>query len=935
MWTVTAGSLGGVSTANVNSALAVVQAAADYWGRYVSFSSGAVIDIEVDFSSLSGSTLASGGTSFRSIGGGLIQADPILELEDGVDRNGASSDIDITIDSDRINSGGFFFGLEDDANVPFNKIDLFSVMVHEIGHGLGYISFDGSSSTAVYDTFVSGGSFTGAAAVAAFGGAVPLASGLSHLASSLSGYVMTPSTSSGIREYLHEAEVRILQDIGLPILLPTSGADNLYGFASSENVSLLGGDDFYEAIQGNDSIHGGAGDDTILGGAGNDSLSGNNDNDSLEGGAGNDTISGGAGIDRFVFSSGDGDDVISDFGFGGSDLLQIDGYGGLFSSASDVLATASQVGSDVVFNLNGADSVRLKNVSLTSITQSDILLVGAPMRPTAGDDFLDGTSGANLINGLAGNDVITGLGGNDTLFGGAGADTLFGGSGFDDLRGDAGHDRISGGAGNDSLRGADGNDILIGGAGVDLLIGHGGIDTADYRTSTAAVTVSLQTVTQSGGDAQGDRLYTIEYIFGSAFGDRLTGDALANSIRGGAGNDLIVGGAGADTITGGSGNDDIRGDAGNDQISGGSGNDALRGFAGADILTGGAGVDLLIGHGGIDTADYSASSAAVSVNLQVVTQSGGDAQGDRLYTIENIVGSASHDTLTGDAGANSIRGEAGNDQISGAAGNDALRGFDGNDILTGGAGVDLLIGHAGTDTADYRTSAAAVTVNLQVVTQSGGDAQGDRLYTIENIIGSAFGDKLSGDALANFIQGDAGNDSLRGFDGADILAGGAGVDLLIGHGGIDTADYRTSAAAVTVNLQVVTQSGGDAQGDRLYTIENIIGSAFDDTLTGNAGANVIEGDAGNDAIFGNAGDDTFIFASGDDMDTVGDFTAGMSTDDIIALSSFGAAFDTFTEIFNAATESGGNTTIDFGNGDMLVLTGVAKADLHQDDFLFG
>ena len=105
-------------------------------GRYIDFGS-AVIDINVDITSLSGSTLATGGTSFRSVSGGLIQAITILELQDGVDRNGSSADIDITIDADRINSNGFYYGLLGDDDVPGSQIDLFSVLVHEIGHGLG------------------------------------------------------------------------------------------------------------------------------------------------------------------------------------------------------------------------------------------------------------------------------------------------------------------------------------------------------------------------------------------------------------------------------------------------------------------------------------------------------------------------------------------------------------------------------------------------------------------------------------------------------------------------------------------------------------------------------------------------------------------------------------------------------------------------------
>jgi Ca2+-binding RTX toxin-like protein len=106
-----------------------------------------------------------------------------------------------------------------------------------------------------------------------------------------------------------------------------------------------------------------------------------------------------------------------------------------------------------------------------------------------------------------------------------------------------------------------------------------------------------------------------------------------------------------------------------------------------------------------------------------------------------------------------------------------------------------------------------VNVNLLTGLGAGSDAQGDILGGIENIVGSAFNDTLTGDG------------------GTNALVGGAGADTLIGGPGIDTADYSTSTAAVSVNLLTGVGSGGDAQGDILTGIENIVGSDHADTLT--------------------------------------------------------------------------------------------------------
>ncbi len=105
-------------------------------------------------------------------------------------------------------------------------------------------------------------------------------------------------------------------------ILGNNGADVLYGGEGDDTINGGAGNDKIYGDAGNDVLHGGAGKDTLNGGAGNDSLSGGKGNDSLWGGAGNDTLmgglgndtlTGGAGKDIFLYSKGDGKDVICSY----------------------------------------------------------------------------------------------------------------------------------------------------------------------------------------------------------------------------------------------------------------------------------------------------------------------------------------------------------------------------------------------------------------------------------------------------------------------------------------------------------------------------------------------------------------------------------------------------------------------------------------------
>src|SRR5262249_29570432 len=144
----------------------------------------------------------------------------------------------------------------------------------------------------------------------------------------------------------------------------------------------------------------------------------------------------------------------------------------------------------------------------------------------------------------------------------------------------------------------------------------------------------------------------------------------------------------------------------------------------------------------------------------------------------------------------------------------------------------------------------------------------DYLYDIEDIAGSYYGDQLWGGVTSNhifglggddLISGFAGDDALFGGDGTDYLSGGAGADQIDGgEGSFHMAGYINATAGVVVSLDSGFGYSGEALGDALYGIENLGGSVFGDSLTGNGSANFLLGEAGNDILNGGAGADRMV-----------------------------------------------------------------------------
>jgi Ca2+-binding RTX toxin-like protein len=231
------------------------------------------------------------------------------------------------------------------------------------------------------------------------------------------------------------------------------------------------------------------------------------------------------------------------------------------------------------------------------------------------------------------------------------------------ISGTSGDDLLWGTDGIDNIYGNGGNDWLTGNGGADRLYGGAGIDSAFYDDSTVGVTVNLATGRGYGGSAEGDTLYSIEYLYGSFHNDALTGDDISN---------------------------DLYGLSGDDVLNGGGGVDGLAGDEGDDFLKGGGGADYLEGGAGVDNADYSTAEVAfydwfgawgVYVDLGANQAFWGEAAGDTFSGVENLTGSRYQDWLIGNDGHNWIRGMDGGDGLRGGLGTDTLEGGNGPDMF--------------------------------------------------------------------------------------------------------------------------------------------------------------------------------------------------------------------------------------------------------------
>lgn len=302
---------------------------------------------------------------------------------------------------------------------------------------------------------------------------------------------------------------------------------------------------------------------------------------------------------------------------------------------------------------------------------------------------------------------------------------------------------------------------------------------------------------------------------GGAGHEIIVGNGLANVICGNGGDDTIYGLKGDDVLWGGDGDDGLKGGDGNDTLWGGMGSDRLIGGNGHDTLYGQWGDDTLIGGGGNDKL------AGGDGNDVLFGGSGSDL----LY------GNNGDDELKGGAGADLLDGGAGNDELAGGDGADVLKGDLGNDTLEGGAGNDWIYGGAGSDTIEFSNLHCGVSVNLGAHIAVSKLSGVDKIFDVENVEGSAFGDRIVGNGLAN---------RLHGGKGADVLTGGLGNDVFVfekGDGRDKVMDLRAgdkidlSDWGFTSFAQVLAHASQVCDSRKVISTVLVLDAAHGDVLT--------------------------------------------------------------------------------------------------------
>jgi len=363
--TYTVNNKAGIAGNVVGSVKALTDAALGQWGSLLAGNARLKVEINFVNSTTAGRAEATGNIVMIGKVDGVttVEQAAAYALRTGRD-SGLSWDVRINISKDYLLGELYLDPTPKTADVPITKTDGFTVLLHELGHAIGFNGYGDQRNVTQtpYDerlagTDASGLFFTGPNTRAVLGRPVPLtlnnyahygnAAAMPSDANPLAGLMNGVAFYRGTRYWISQLDLAFMGDMGvgtvrsdvfdLPYMKTFTGGDgdDTY-YVGSPDVAIVevsggrSGTDTVRAtssytlpanveklvLTGRNAINGTGNDlgnaitgndsrNTLTGLAGNDTLSGGAGDDRLVGGAGRDTLTGGSGKDVFVFAPGD------------------------------------------------------------------------------------------------------------------------------------------------------------------------------------------------------------------------------------------------------------------------------------------------------------------------------------------------------------------------------------------------------------------------------------------------------------------------------------------------------------------------------------------------------------------------------------------------------------------------------------------------------
>ncbi|MEM8837211.1 MAG: calcium-binding protein, partial [Pseudomonadota bacterium] len=726
------------------------------------------------------------------------------------------------------------------------------------------------------------------------------------------------------------------------------------------------------------------GDHTIIGFAAEDTLAG---------GLGNDILNGGDDDDTYVYTRGDGDDIIEGeiAGNGANDRLILHGIdpAGItvtFASTDIRLAIAESTpgandGGLVILtgNLTEDGQLGVEEVHFddgTVWTADYLRQVATPFVDNAGDDTFYGDTGDNQLIGGLGDDYLSGGDGSDTYIfvRGDGVDMI------EDL-GSGDTDRLS-------IQGyTPGETILSNVPGTDDVV-------VSFTGTTDQITIRNSLLR-----ADADHIEEIVFDDGTVWSaDDVLARAVSSpftegddSISTGSGSQVLSGGLGTDALFGGDGSDTyifVAGDGADEIDDNGFGDTdrlVIHGHSASSanlIRTTTTGDDLRITFDGSsdeiliwNTLNFSTSDEIEEIHFDDGT----------VWTISDVRALTIAQSQTD--GDDTVSGYNSSETLSGGLGNDFLTGGDGSDtyVFNMGDGIDeiddggfgdtdrlVIHGYSPDQVIVSRTQVHSNDLKLNFVGSTDqitiwNTAPGSSSDRIEEIVfddgtiwtssqyvslaiaatdfddtqfGTTASESLYGGAGNDIIDGGSGNDGHFGGAGDDILIGNSGLDSFDGGDGIDTLDFRYTSSTLEIDLDAGFMLTSRGTLEDVLNIENILAGSGQNTLSGTSAANEIDAGGHHDVLVGRGGADILTGGSGSDVfryDLLSDSTINATdviTDfdrsaDVIDLSALNVVFADLV-----VTENAADTDVELANTDFRVKLDGTGHNLTADQFVF-